>query len=107
MQILNHLQMHHQETVKCALRLHNLMGSEKSAVISNRKLTATLNKLEETSASDALVQKYKLAQFAQAHGLLEEESLQLAKDICLELGITEDEFTLANEYKAIEQKHLH
>ena len=107
MDILNHLKTHHVETVKCALTLHNLMESEKGTIISRRKLQARLSKLQQAPTLAEWEEKYKLAQFAKANDMLEDDSLMLAKDICKQLGITEDEFMLASEYKSIEQKHLH
>ena len=104
MSLFNHLTIEHQETVKYAMTLHGLLRTEKGAVISSKKLAAQLNKLESEKSACKLEEKYKLAEFSHQHGLIDDESLNLAKDICHQLGVSDDDFTLASQYRQVEKQ---
>ncbi len=98
MTILEQLKQHHKETLVCAVTLHGLMESNKSSYVSRKAL---LNKLSQSEKG--LSEEMKLAAFANTHGLLENDSLKLAQALCAQMGITEEEFALASEYKMKER----
>lgn len=105
MNLLEHLQEEHADAVRCAVTLNGLLKTKKGCVISHKKLESQLQQLEEKKIKKQLEAKYKLAKFSKEHGLFEEDSLNLAKDICTQLGVSEEDFKLANEYKLAEHKH--
>lgn len=105
MTIFNYLQHHHRETVECAVKFHRLTQSEKGKVFSEKALKAAIANFEEKERSKELAAKFNLACFANKNRLLESESLELARGICEEMGISEDDFALASQYKQVEAAH--
>ncbi|GEM_PF-4260379 len=99
MQIIEHLENRHLEALKAAVKIHKLTATEEGCVFSRKSWEAYCQSVEESEMREELMRRYHLAEYAASHAnLSREESLQLAKDICLETGISEEEFELAREY---------
>ncbi|MDG1287063.1 MAG: hypothetical protein P8P30_05805 [Rickettsiales bacterium] len=112
MQIIKHLKNRHLEALKAAVRIHTLTATDDSCIYGRNSWKNYCQSVEEGEMHDELMRRYHLAEHAakQAH-LNEEESLQLALDICLETGISHSEFELAREYnravRAADESLLH
>lgn len=105
MSILPHLENKHLEALKSAVRIHSLLGTENSCILGKKTWDKYCETVERPKISDELARRYHLAEYTDSNSTLgRNESLKLALDICLETGISKEEFDLACEYNNMVQR---